>query len=115
MKAFQDSIKNGDKFDYRKLDFKPDLILLFVSPGFDNIDAFVKATSTAYPETVISGCSTCGEINDVKVEDNTVVFNAIQFEKTEVKLASRNVSDFEDCTVLGKELVSDLVDKDLQH
>ncbi len=115
MQTFQDSIKTGEKFDYRKLDFLPDLILLFVSSGFDNIESFVWDISTAYPNAIISGCSTSGEINNIKVDDNTVVFNAIRFDSTQVSMASKNVRDFKDSESLGKALSKDLITEDLKH
>lgn len=115
MKTFQKSFGDLESLSRLELEFQPDLILLFISPEFKDHDIFVKELSERYPDTIISGCSTSGEIMDVVVSDNSIVLNAIAFEKTEVRMVSRNIADFPDSRTLGEDLMKQFSSEDLQH
>lgn len=95
--------------------FEPDVILLFISPGFVGAEECVRKLKKRYPETSITGCSTSGEIIDTRVEDNTIVLNAIQFEKTSNRLISVDVGDHESSYEAGKKLATELLGENLVH
>ncbi len=44
----------------------------------------------AYPDALIVGCSTAGEISGTRVFDDSLVITAIEFEHTQVKEACKN-------------------------
>ncbi len=115
MRTFQTVFSSGDKISDFNLDFQPDLILLFIAPHFESRNSFVEQLAEKYPSCIISGCSTSGEIMDVEVVDNSIVLNAISFEKSEVRMVSRNIADYTSSTTLGEELISELSNEDLQH
>lgn len=63
--------------------FIPDLILLFISPTFTDIE-MLKDYRKMYPDSIITGCSTAGEIEDISVHTDSVVVTAVKFEDTKV-------------------------------
>lgn len=115
MNTFQKSISEISEVQNLQIGFEPDLILLFISPDFSDADKFVKILSEKNPSSIITGCSTCGEITDINVDDRSVALNAISFDKTEVRMTSANVVDYEDCEVLGKHLIKNLHSENLKH
>lgn len=66
------------------LPLDPSLLLIFISPTFENPKELIKSLQSAFPNAVIAGCSTAGEIHDTYVSDHSAVITAIEFSKTEV-------------------------------
>jgi len=114
MKTFQKSIKAGEE-QALEIGFQPDVILLFISPNFDDASSFISQLNNKYPNSTITGCSTSGEIMDTSVEDNSIVVNALKFEKTKHSLVSVNVDTYSDSYQAGHELATRLDDLDLKH
>lgn len=97
------------------INFDANLFLLFVSPEFDAIDDVLSHINQKFSDAIIIGCSTAGEISDVTVNDNSVSLTAIQLEKTIIKKVSYTVNDMSCSEKAGKEIASQLNDKDLKH
>jgi hypothetical protein len=68
-----------------------------------------------YPNAHIITGPTSGEILDDMVHDDTLVLTAVQFEKTQLKVASMNINDAEDSRQAGVELAKQLKSDDLCH
>jgi len=65
-----------------------------------------------YPNALITGCSTAGEIQGACVLENSVVATAIQFEKTTIRAEYLNMAEYENNFIAGKRLIENLeVDK----
>ncbi len=70
----------------------------------------------AYPNALIVGCSTAGEISGTRVYDDSLVVTAIEFEKTHVQGVIVNLSDVEmDSFRAGQELAKALEHENLSH
>ena len=115
MKTFQKTIIEHEQVSGIELDFTPDLILVFFSPDYLQITETISLINNRFPNAIITGCSTSGEIHDIKVSDRTVVFNAIKFEKTEIKKAAKNIKDFDNSFDAGLSLFKNLYQEDLKH
>lgn len=115
MKVYQKVIVDQGEVSDIKLDFVPDLILLFVSPIYKNPNETIALINAMYPTAIVTGCSTSGEIHDVKVMDKSIAFNAIKFEKTAVKMASIKIKDHNDSYTAGISLYDLLNQNDLKH
>lgn len=115
MKTFQKAFVGQTNFEELQIGFMPDLIILFLSPGYEHTNSFVEELSSRYPTSIITGCSTSGEIIDTRVEDNSVVLNAISFSTTELKIASRNIEKVGSSIEVGRELIQELTNEDLRH
>ncbi len=115
MKVHQQIIKNEFEELDLQLDFKPSIFLLFVSPGFKNTEGFISKLKSKFPDTIITGCSTSGEIADVSVMDDSIVLNAILFEKTKLKVETFPIEHSSKSLEVGQFLYDSLYDRDLQH
>lgn len=115
MKVFQKAITGLDQLDELDFGFVPDLIMLFVSPEFLEIEQLVQSLNKDYPTSSITGCSTSGEISDVNVYDNSVSLNAIKFDSTSVSIVSVSLSDYDSSYEVGKNVSDSLASEDLKH
>lgn len=115
MRVYQNTINGKIDSGDLKLDFDPDLVLLFISPDFDYTDAVLSVVNEAFPQATITGCSTSGEIADTSVNDNSIVINAIKFEKTDHKMSHVKISEHEDSFKAGQVLSANLKRENLQH
>lgn len=98
---------------FPELDSENTLIVIFSAPEFINdtkpIDELVKH----YPTSKIIGCSSAGEISQAKLLDQSISIAIIKFEKTPIKIIKANISSSEDSYKVGKEIASELDQKDL--
>lgn len=69
----------------------------------------------AYPAANILGCSTAGEICDVRVSDNSLVVTAVHFEHSSVRGASLQLNESTNSYQAGEKLAALLPKKDLIH
>ena len=68
-----------------------------------------------YPETIINGCSTSGEIHDINVYDNTLVATGVIFESTKIVYNSIQIESVIDSRNAGQELIRKFDFNGLQH
>jgi len=91
------------------------LVLLFgATTRLENPDA-LRELRTSYPDALIVGCSTAGEICGTEVNDDTLVATAVNFEHTEVRLAQAQVDTAADSHAAGAALARTLNDARLVH
>lgn len=74
------------------LDSAQTLVLVFAARSYESDSAIWQELKQAYPNSIIAGCSTAGEILDDMVYDNTMTVAITQFEKTSLSFASTPVS-----------------------
>ena len=112
MKTEQIVIKSTLK--YSDFSFKPDLLLMFVSPQFKELDE-IKKIRNKYPDAIIAGCSTSGEIEDVNVHDSTLSITAIKFDSSEVVYNQVEINSINDSYSIGSELINKFDFVGLKH
>ena len=103
------------KFTVQKFSFQPDLILVFASRNMLYESPLVEMLKAAYPKTIISGCSTSGEINGVNVNDNSLTTTAVKFNDTKVSYCEVNIENFENSEEAGISLMNEIEKTDLKH
>lgn len=91
-----------------------DLVLVFGAASQLGVADF-EALRARYPGAILFGCSTAGEIVDVRVHDDTVSATAIGFTDTTIKLASQRIDSAVDSLTLGAELAARLPAAGLRH
>ncbi|MBT7410116.1 MAG: hypothetical protein HN826_10480, partial [Methylococcales bacterium] len=67
-----------------------------------------------YPNSVVIGCSTSGQIINQDIVDEEVVVGVCRFEKTTLKIGSEKVSSSDDSYLAGKKLAQSLNDQELR-
>lgn len=94
--------------------FIPDLILFFISPSFTDIE-LLKDYRKMYPNSIITGCSTAGEIEDISAHNDSVVITAVKFEDSKVVYNEVDLPSIDEGSSAGMELI-DKFDRDgLKH
>ncbi|MBT8252788.1 MAG: FIST C-terminal domain-containing protein, partial [Bacteroidia bacterium] len=101
--------------DISQLNIDANLLLLFMSPKFKERQEVLDYLNTKYPEAIITGCSTAGEISDIHVNDFSVSLTAVQFEKVEQRLAVVQIEDMKFSYKSGQQLGTKLKADDLKH
>jgi len=109
------STDNGIIKKIKNFSFSPDLLLFFGSPSMLKNSSTVEHFRDLYPNAIITGCSTAGEIADVNVFDNTLVATAIKFKSTKVVYNSIHINAVAESRTAGKELIQKFDFNGLQH
>ncbi len=104
-----------ENFSLQKFNFPPDLILVFGQREILEHSPLVKMLRDTYPKSIITGCSTSGEIIGVNVNDQSITTTGILFEKTTIQYAEVNIEDFSNSKVAAESLLNKLEQKDLRH
>lgn len=116
MKVVQHKITESSAIESLSIDFTPDIFFLFISPSFNNPEILIKNLSEKYPNSLLMGCSTSGEIIGDQVFDATVALTAVHFEKTALKLVEIALEDHKlDSYSAGKKISNLLYKDDLRH
>lgn len=94
---------------------QPQLILVFGAR--EGLDASQVTThfGSLYPDAVLVGCSTAGEIEGTQVHDGSVVATLVYFEKTRIAAAETRVTSADDSRSAGASLAKQLIQPDLRH
>lgn len=113
MKSEQIVFKNGN-VSSANFSFSPDLILVFISPTFKDFD-YLKNLREKYPKSIITGCSTSGEIEDINVHDNTAIATGVIFEKSKVVYNQVFIPSSDESMEVGSSLVEKFDQDGLKH
>jgi hypothetical protein len=118
MKTFQanfSTIQEADIFSESAISFVPNLILLFGGREFLGSTSLIKKLKGEFPDAILSGCSTSGEILGTSVNDNTLCMTAVRFEKTKLVCNQERIVASGDGKLTGKALAQRLVSENLRH
>lgn len=116
MQVFQKTLKSPFDADDLVSGFQPNLFLLFVSPTFPHTREVVDELRAMYPNAVLMGCSTAGEIAGDRVLDDSISLTGIAFAKTRIKLECARLQDNDnDSEQVGKKISGALDAPDLKH
>lgn len=101
-------------FNESLLGEKADLVFYFGERELIGESRTHEILKKLYPNSIILGCSTGGEIARDEVYEDTIVSLAIDFEKTQIKQASAKIHKPEDSFAAGQKIASELNSKDLR-
>ncbi len=90
------------------------LVLAFGSSDMIERPEALQVLQRAYPNSVIAGCSTSGEIFENTVNDDSLSVAIMKFDRSDVKLASAAVKGDADSYSAGKALARQLNGSDLR-
>lgn len=87
---------------------RPDLVLVFGSVShFAHPDFFATLKNT-FPDALLAGCSTAGEISDQGVSEDSVVVTAVRFKHPALRLAAASIKGMDDSLAAGQRLARQL-------
>ncbi len=93
-----------DIFEDHQIHNDAQLVLYFGSTDILKDVSAYELLKARYPQAIIAGCSTGGQIIGTQISDESIVFTALYFEKTTVKAFSDNLYNLEDSFAVGKSL-----------
>ena len=92
----------------------PNLILVFAAPAWFTDASFGDELAKAFPDAIVLGCSTAGEISGTGVHAGHCIVTAMRFERTGLDVASTNLADMADSAAAGRRLAEQLRREDLR-
>jgi hypothetical protein len=91
-----------------------DLLLIFGSIEHFSFPGFHESIHRAFPEALLLGCSTAGEITAAGVDDGTCTITAIKFDQTRLNQGSTRLAGMEDSFAAGERLGKQIAAADLK-
>jgi hypothetical protein len=79
----------------------PQWVLVFGSASLLAEPDLSASLRASFPEAILTGCSTAGEISQQGVDDNTCVITAVHFDQVQVVSASTQLADMADSRAAG--------------
>ena len=96
--------------------FQPDLIFAFGCPRAIQDSKITQSLRFKYPNSIITGCSTAGEIAGTTVTESSVVLSALKFKTTKLDYQMVSLVDVGgDSYQAGAELVEKFNPEGLKH
>lgn len=115
MQVFQQVFAAGERIRLSAPAMPVQLVLVFGSTDALSSSGNFAAIRAAYPEAVIAGCSTAGQIHGTSVTDDTLAVTAIAFDYTTVAIAASRIDDMRRSRACGEALVKALPSDQLRH
>ena len=99
--------KNGtwEKTLDNTLDSQNTLIMVFGCSDFSKIESGFRVLREHYPQALVIGCSSAGEIYEEELLEDSMSIAITKFEKTTLKLSSVSIADFKDSKSVATHLV----------
>jgi hypothetical protein len=95
---------------------EPALVLYFGAPSLMDGDAApVRELAAEFPNAVVCGCSTAGEILADRVHDQSIVAALVWFESTRVQAVAEPIADNAESMAVGRRAATRLNAPDLRH
>lgn len=92
-----------------------DLVLVFFDHPECLTQEWYQELSHIYPNAVIAGASSSGNILNTVISDQDAVITAITFKNSQVRCVSKKVSDFINTEEFGSSLGRELIEDSLRH
>lgn len=96
------------------LDSPATLVLVFAAADFHDEPSVLSDIDAAYPNSVVIGCSTAGEVLGPEVIDDGIVVAVVSFDNTELGLATAWIDGPDASRSAGAELAGALARPDLR-
>ena len=84
------------------------LLLFFGSPDKSIVELQLESLSRKFPQSLMIGCSSSGEIFDDAVYDESIALSVIQFQDVQLELATEQISEVNDSHTVGENLAKTL-------
>jgi len=115
MKSYQLSLPQNSMDGLNQIDFQPQLILIFGGKTLLQQSDWVQEIRRKFPQAIMAGCSTAGEISGTTVHDESLSVNLLAFERSEVRYQEYDIQDSKESFEAGKTLAQAFEAKNLKH
>lgn len=107
--------KNESDETITKNSVEADVVFFFGDTDIIKKDESFYSIKTLFPETIVVGCSTSGNIVASEVSDYKMTATAVKFDNAKVKFSASTFNDEDDIEVQSQKLVKELISDDLKH
>lgn len=115
MKSYQLSLPQNSMDGLNQIDFEPQLILIFGGKTLLQQSDWVQEIRRKFPQAIMAGCSTAGEISGTTVSDESLSLNFLAFERSEVHYQEYDIQDSSLSYEAGKTLAQGFEGENLKH
>lgn len=98
-----------------EIDKQAQLVLAFAGRSVLADKSHNDELKAFYPNAHILSCSTAGEIEDIRITDNTIIATAIFFKDTPLRVTQLHIDDVENSEIAGEKIAEQLNSDDLSH
>ena len=98
----------------KSLDSPQTLVLAFCAPAYIKKSSVLCALKEFFPQSVLVGCSTSGEIHGESLHDMSISVTVLKFEHAQLRLAISNLRNAEESEGAGIRLAEELLRDDLK-
>ncbi len=106
------NLENQSQFEFS---FQPEIVILFGEGSLLAESGVAQLYKKIYPNSIVTGCSTAGEIYGSTVNDDTIAVNAIKFDKTKMEYHSVKLSEVDNDIEAGKKLLANFTKEGMRH
>ncbi|MFH1843966.1 MAG: FIST N-terminal domain-containing protein [bacterium] len=92
-----------------------DLVFIFAATQHLRTHELFDEVRAAFPEAILFGSSTAGEISDINVFDESFTVTAVKFAGTHLEYATTSIDEVSDSFEAGVKLAQSIPHFDLQH
>lgn len=115
MKSYQLSLPQNSMDGLNQIDFEPQLILIFGGKTLLQQSDWVQEIRRKFPQAIMAGCSTAGEISGTTVSDESLSLNFLAFERSEVRYREYDITANAQSYEAGKTLAQSFEAENLKH
>ena len=94
---------------------QPQLVLVFATASLIANEPLLNQVREWYPHSIITGCSTSGEIANGFIENESMVVTALYFEKSSILARTKQINDANESLDVGAKLIQQLPFEGLKH
>ena len=109
-----DSKKRWSSSNRPRIDSRRTLVLLFGPSSFLDTPDPISELVKDYPESIVIGCSTAGEILGTQIFDESLSAAVVRFDRTDLRMASAPARSAEDSFMAGQQIARQLNDPRLK-
>lgn len=109
-----DAKKRWSSSNRPRIDSRRTLVLLFGPSSFLDTPDPISELVQDYPESIVLGCSTAGEILGTQIFDESLSAAIVRFDQTDIRMASAPAGSAEDSFAAGQQIARQLNDPRLK-
>jgi hypothetical protein len=109
------SANNWQEVENKNSLTNPGLIFVFGSTLLIKENHALAFFKEKFPDAIMIGGTSAGEISGVNVYDDTIVATLVEFDSTKIKFVSDEISNAEESFEVGQKLVKRLIEDSLKH
>ncbi|WP_320018560.1 FIST N-terminal domain-containing protein [Labilibaculum manganireducens] len=99
----------------KEIRFKPDLLFIFGDGELMCEKEFKSTIKNSFPDAMIFGCSSSGEISGLEVFEKSISIAAVKFSSTKLRIESVDLTKYKNDIECGEKLCEKFPQKGLKH